>query len=150
MNPPIKMTREELYEQVWKTPMQKLATKFGLSDVGLAKLCKRHHIPVPGRGYWARLRVGQKLKRELLPKVVFDRIEIVPHEKRRQEATPVMADRTVPVIEVAEDRAITHRHVIRIDKSVLRSKADERGLTLSRQGRMLPVHVSLESLPRAL
>src|SRR5260370_39309413 len=61
-----------------------------------------------------------------------------------------MADRTVPVIEVAEDRAITHRHVIRIDKSVLRSKADERGLTLSRQGRMLPVHVSLESLPRAL
>lgn len=50
MNQAIKITREELYEKVWNTPMQKLAMEFGLSDVGLAKLCKRHQIPVPGRG----------------------------------------------------------------------------------------------------
>jgi hypothetical protein len=32
--------------------MQKLGWEFGISDVGLAKLCRRYEIPVPGRGYW--------------------------------------------------------------------------------------------------
>jgi hypothetical protein len=150
MNQRLKITREELYQKVWKTPMQRLATEFGLSDVGLAKLCKRQQIPVPGRGYWARLRVGQKPKRPPLPNVVSDGIEIVSHQKRQEEVTPAMPERLVPTVEVTEDRPITHRHVMRIEKSVLRGQKDERGLPLARQGRMLPVHVSLESLPRAL
>ncbi|MGB7493303.1 MAG: hypothetical protein WBR26_24455 [Candidatus Acidiferrum sp.] len=146
----ISISREELYEKVWTTPMQKLALRFGLSDVGLAKLCRRHQIPVPGRGYWARLQVGQKPKRPVLPNAVVNGIEIVPREKQQAEDASVMPDRPVPVIEISEDRQIANRHVIRIDKSVLRGKKDERGLPLTRQGRNLPVHVSLESLPRAL
>jgi hypothetical protein len=43
----ITLTRQEFYEKVWSTPMQKLAKEFGLADVGLAKLCHRHEIPVP-------------------------------------------------------------------------------------------------------
>jgi hypothetical protein len=56
----ISLTRQELYERVWTTPMQKLAMQFGLSDVGLAKLCRRHEIPLPGRDYWAQVQFGQK------------------------------------------------------------------------------------------
>ncbi len=41
-------TREELYEQVWSAPMQTLALGYGLSDVGLAKTCKRMVILFPG------------------------------------------------------------------------------------------------------
>ena len=41
----VELTREELYKRVWSTPMSKLAADFGLSDVGLAKVCKRHKIP---------------------------------------------------------------------------------------------------------
>lgn len=44
--------REELYERAWSTPMQKLAKEYGLSDVGLAKTCRKLCIPVPRRGYW--------------------------------------------------------------------------------------------------
>ena len=51
----ISLTRQELHDKVWMTPMQKLAMQFGLSDVGLAKLCRRHEIPLRGRGYWARV-----------------------------------------------------------------------------------------------
>lgn len=36
-------------------------------DVGFAKLCRRAQVPVPGRGYWARLEVGQPLNRPPLP-----------------------------------------------------------------------------------
>ena len=32
----VRLTREELYDQVWKTPMRLLARSYGISDVGLA------------------------------------------------------------------------------------------------------------------
>lgn len=56
----ITLTREPLYELVWTEPIQRLAVRFGLSDVGLAKNCRGMYIPLPPRGYWARLNAGQK------------------------------------------------------------------------------------------
>ena len=53
-------TRKELYKQVWKTPMLKLAEKYGLSDVGLAEICKKHDIPKPAGGYWSQVKAGGK------------------------------------------------------------------------------------------
>lgn len=58
---------EELYELVWSTPMSKLARRLGVSDVGLAKACKRADIPGPGLGYWAKLQHGKKVMRTPLP-----------------------------------------------------------------------------------
>lgn len=55
----IRLTRLDLYEKVWSKPLSQLAKEYGLSDVGLAKICDRHHIPRPGAGYWARLAHGQ-------------------------------------------------------------------------------------------
>lgn len=48
---PIYLTREELYEAIWSTPASLLAKKYGISDVALGKICKRHQIPKPPRGY---------------------------------------------------------------------------------------------------
>ena len=39
---------------VWEEALSKLALKLGLSDAGLHKICKRHNIPLPPKGYWAR------------------------------------------------------------------------------------------------
>jgi hypothetical protein len=63
----ITLTREGLYHQVWKTPMSRLAAEFGISDVALAKICKKLNVPIPGRGYWARITNGQKVERPKLP-----------------------------------------------------------------------------------
>jgi hypothetical protein len=60
-------TRQELYDLVWSEPMQKLAKRFGLSDVGLAKACRSADIPRPGRGYWARLAAGRRVVKAVLP-----------------------------------------------------------------------------------
>ncbi len=54
----VTLTRAELYEQVWKTPMRTIAQQYGLSDVGLAKTCDRHEILRPPRGYWAQKQFG--------------------------------------------------------------------------------------------
>lgn len=47
--------------------MSEVATRFGVSDVGLAKACGRAKIPLPGRGYWAKVAVGQRRENTALP-----------------------------------------------------------------------------------
>ena len=56
---PITLSREDLYELVWSKPMRELAKDFRISDVALAKRCRKLGIPLPGRGYWARVDAGQ-------------------------------------------------------------------------------------------
>jgi hypothetical protein len=62
-----RFTRGGLYSLVWSEPMKVLAARYGISDVGLSKACRRHDIPVPERGHWAKLRVGKKVRVRPLP-----------------------------------------------------------------------------------
>lgn len=62
-----KLSREELYSLVWQKPIIRLAEEFGLSDQGLAKICKKFEIPRPPRGYWAKLEAGKKVEQAPLP-----------------------------------------------------------------------------------
>lgn len=64
------MKREALYNLVWAVPVSKLARQFELSDRGLAKLCQREGIPVPPRGYWAKLAAGHPVRQTPLPEPV--------------------------------------------------------------------------------
>ncbi|HJY07216.1 MAG TPA: hypothetical protein VJ323_12935, partial [Bryobacteraceae bacterium] len=59
--------RNSLYEEVWATAMAKLAKKYGISDVGLAKVCRKLAVPLPGRGYWAKKEAGQTVHKLPLP-----------------------------------------------------------------------------------
>ncbi len=59
--------RDELYEQVWSEPMKHLAVRYGISDVGLKKICKHMGIPTPERGRWAKLAFGHNVPKEPLP-----------------------------------------------------------------------------------
>lgn len=60
--------RSTLYDEVWNEPMTIVAKRYEMSDVALHKICKKLNIPMPGRGYWAKLRAGEKAKKEPLPK----------------------------------------------------------------------------------
>lgn len=73
----IELSRKELYDRVWSTPMRTLATEFGLSDVGLAKVCKRHKIPRPTRGYWAKLEHGKAAEKWPLRAITDASLEVV-------------------------------------------------------------------------
>ena len=61
------VTRDELYQQVWETPIVKLANQYGISDRGLSKICKRLNIPTPGRGDGARKAAGKHVSQYQLP-----------------------------------------------------------------------------------
>jgi hypothetical protein len=57
------LTRAALYDAAWATPLSRLAPRCGITDVGLAKLCRRLNIPIPGRGYWRKLETGKRAPR---------------------------------------------------------------------------------------
>jgi hypothetical protein len=64
---PLVVTRQELYRQVWQTPMQRLAAEYGISGNGLAKICDRLKIPYPPRGWWAKKAAGKNVATYRLP-----------------------------------------------------------------------------------
>jgi hypothetical protein len=74
---PIVIKRCDFYDKVWSLPLTKLAQEFGISDAGLGKICKRHNIPKPGLGYWAKLEHGKSVRKIPLP----------PHDKGDYEIT---------------------------------------------------------------
>lgn len=87
-----RITRESLYARVWQTPMTKLAEEYGISDQGLAKICKRHAIPLPPRGHWAKKEAGKPVTQtplSALPKGVSEQIRIAPASKSLVRAMEV-------------------------------------------------------------
>lgn len=61
--------RERLYNEVWTEPVTVVAQRYGMSDNGLRKHLIRLWIPLPPKGYWARVKAGQKVPKTELPKV---------------------------------------------------------------------------------
>lgn len=53
------ITRQDLYRKVWSAPIRNLSMEHSLSDVAFLKICKKHNIPTPPRGYWAKIQAGQ-------------------------------------------------------------------------------------------
>jgi hypothetical protein len=90
-NPTREISRRDLYDLVWQRPMCKVAPEFGLSGNGLAKLCRREGIPVPERGYWAKLAHGKRVKRPPLQPAKDDSemlvIEATPSNRSAVESS---------------------------------------------------------------
>jgi hypothetical protein len=47
-------TIQDMKTMVWQIPTNQIAKKLGVSDVAIAKFCKKHNIQKPPRGYWAK------------------------------------------------------------------------------------------------
>ena len=93
-------SRQELYDAIWSTPCLKLAASLGISDVALAKTCKRLGIPRPSLGYWARVAVGEKVPKTRMPPpqagqdrvVTFDVAANLERRKEWKETAPSQKD----------------------------------------------------------
>ena len=59
--------RNKLYEEVCVEAVDRVAKRYGVSGVALAKTCRNLKVPLPGRGYWAKHKVGKAPKRLPLP-----------------------------------------------------------------------------------
>jgi len=64
----VKLTREELYDLVWSKPFTTLVKEYSYSDNGLRKICKKHNIPTPKFGHWAKMKHSKNPPKISLPK----------------------------------------------------------------------------------
>lgn len=154
----VEMTREELYEKVWSVPSIKLCKEFGFSDVALAKLCKKHRVPKPPLGYWAKVQNGQAVKRPPLSKIYDSRLEKV----RITKSTSSLDD-SDPIFgaisqaeEILKEKVIVHEslddlHALAAStlKICRDSKADSNGL-IEAGADSLDISVSPNLLERAV
>ena len=148
--------REELYKEVWEQPLLKLAPKYGISAVALGKVCRRLKIPVPGRGYWAKLEAGKPARR--LP---LREYKDAPYTRRLKTApTPKpdidSADPELAGIAAVESRPIMvkteeHKLVVSSEARLRRARTDKYGLLEpSTDKACVDIRVSKELLDRAL
>jgi len=63
----VKLSRAELYDEVWKMPLMRLAPRYGITDKGLAKICSRLNVPYPPSGYWLKVNAGKSPAKVALP-----------------------------------------------------------------------------------
>jgi hypothetical protein len=147
------VTRRELYRLLWTEPTTKVAKTYSISDVGLAKICDKHDIPRPPRGYWARLQHGQKPEQTPLPKPDHDpEIEFV--ERPAGMANPDDGNPLVDVgsveIRVAETLRGCHELVSRANEELNNAKVDADGIIVAADGRAIDVRAAKQHVHRAL
>jgi len=100
MNPirksnPITLHRDPLYKEVWETPMRQLAKRYDITDVGLAKICRKMDIPTPPRGYWAKRTNGQRVGKAPLPPLSETGCTQIIYDKTLQELESVAKKRRI-------------------------------------------------------
>jgi hypothetical protein len=148
------VSRETLYEQVWSTPMSRLASTYGASDVGLAKACDRHNIPRPGRGHWAKPEHGKPVRQVPLPPCDAPEMQTIRLEKAGTGSTRVPTERgmvakRVPV--TVSDRLSSPLPLVAATKRKLEyTKPGPDGLIRTGNSGTLNVVVSRRSIGRAM
>jgi len=143
------VTREELYDLVWSKPMSLLAKEFEISDVGLAKICKRMEIPRPTRGYWQKHKVGETPPQIKLPPLSEKGVTLVviqPTPKPKFLQEQVQKIEKIPVPDTLEN---PHPLTQKTLKAFAKGKVSDYGNLLPKNDYCLDIHVSKEALQRA-
>jgi hypothetical protein len=98
--------RNKLYDEIWEKPATQVAKKYGISDVGLGKVCRQFNIPKPERGYWRRKELGLKVRRALMP--AMETVPRVVSSIYEREPEPPMSPllRALAQLETAPERHI--------------------------------------------
>jgi len=150
-----RISREQLYEEVWAEPIVKVARRYGVSDVAVAKWCRRLAVPRPGRGYWARKAAGYSVNQQPLPVARSGQSRYVARPKpseAKHEPPPQLPKielfkRPIAVPERCDPE---HPLVALTRRAIEESSTQDRGVTrLSGEG-VLDVSVSESSAERAL
>lgn len=63
----ITISRKELYDLVWSTPLTSLSKKYLISDNALRKMCIDMNIPMPKSGHWGKIQFNKPVEIIALP-----------------------------------------------------------------------------------
>lgn len=158
-----KFEREKLYEEIWVDPVVAVAKRYGISDVGLRKICKRLGVPLPPAGHWAKVYAGQKVTRPKLPshkgETTYSSNRYVdtspeqqptlePEAVTQQKAYEALPEHRIVVRDTLDD---AHRFVKATEKGFRKPQVCGNGVTAWPHGKcVLDIAVSAEHQTRSL
>jgi hypothetical protein len=143
--------RSELYEQVWAEPIRKLAPRYGVSDVALAKMCRRLGIPLPGVGHWTKVACGHRIVPPPLPPATAEQPdEVVVEPAEPKPPAPAVITVPVPVVRVGDQLRDPHPLIVRTKGLLSKNRHDNDGRILVRAWGGLDTLVVPARLGRAL
>jgi hypothetical protein len=150
----MRVSRENLYEEVWAKPMTEVARRYGTFSTLLARICTRLNVPRPPRGYWAKLKVGRAPRKPPLPEArPGDELEWIRGSERRRYAVP-LPPATLPAtprrIRASAVRATQHPLLAGAQQCFEQARVMEDGYLRPGQKAMVDIFVSRDVLPRAL
>jgi hypothetical protein len=143
--------------------VQVVAPRYGLSDVGLKKLCTRLQLPTPPRGHWAKVKAGKRVP----PRPKLREYTGYPGYLYRPAAAPSVQDSAAEVVDsrlqrvlnferqpenqivVPERIKVWHPAVTAAREALGRPFIDQRGMPQTR-GNGLNISVSPALQSRAL
>lgn len=154
--------REELYAEVWVTPLTKLAAKYKVSAVEIGKVCRKLQVPLPGRGHWAKKEFGKAPAPTPLPAAKnLPVVQRIPQTRREASTFNEPVDPNDPEIvhitsvEQKDFSAFLeskqHKLVSQAEKSYKHGQIDNHGILACRNTQpILDIRVSKQNLERAL
>ena len=101
------ISRDELYQRLWTTPIVRLAQELGYSYPELIKICVGLQIPRPTGGYWYRVQHGGCSEQVALPPAPIGVQTMIPFGPRLNAASPPEPEPTEPHAVVREENPST-------------------------------------------
>lgn len=161
MTTTIKIDREDPYKQVWTEPVTKLAARYGISDVGLSKICKKLNVPKPPRGYWAMIASGTHPPQKRLPKLRHGQssqyvLQVSTIKQGTMEVSDearnliVAAEKPESIITVPKRLTNPHSLIAEMSDGFAKDKPDEYGLIRPRGKHYCDMRIAPANVGRAL
>jgi hypothetical protein len=114
--------------------------RYGISDVGLAKICRKHNIPRPPRVYWAQKEFGKTPLQVALPNPGDECKIILRDPEEGRISSPVLRDvvkqkkveeeKKEAKIEVAESLRGSHILVSQANQELQLAETDDNHLVI--------------------
>jgi len=108
--PVIRITRQQLYDEIWKISVAGLAKKYDIPYSQLMKQIKQADIPVPPSGYWTQLSFGKPVTKPELPEPVNEVISIyktVPRSQTKKQKVELQSKEVKNETLSSENQAIS-------------------------------------------
>ena len=92
--------RDQLFQEVWTTPMVHVGRRYGISGTDVRRVCDAFRIPVPQPGHWTRVDLGHPIQRPELPAMSEQEIMAA------LSAVKAIIDRPKRLVQVRADKRI--------------------------------------------
>ena len=115
----VKLTRKQLYDEIWALSVAGVARKYNLNYGKLIATCKAENVPFPSSGYWTRKNMGKDVSNEAVElsgheeteillitnDATIKRIRKVKAEIVENKQTDIIEDAKVVVEELQQNKA---------------------------------------------